>query len=517
MKYKAFSASVLGFCILGLATRLIFALLFHPWNLAPDQLAWEILLQEGTLSYAQLIHYPHEGGSIVVSLLSKVVLLFKSSNSLVISALLIDFFSRLIQLGIVHRFFSKRVFYFFGAWQIIALPFILPWSSVNYGLHSLISFFPFLLLWFFHQYKDKSAYFYWFGLFLGIAFWFHYSNICLILTAFAFFFLKKTSLKQWLISISTLSIVLLFHFFIRFSFDAGFHLTDYTLSSIRGTSIEWGEIETYKRLIKVYYQPIADLPIAGLEKYDHFLFSKYLWFLLLAFGILGYLKNLIQQEQTRSIHFSFFIIPIFLVLYALSPFYFDSSSRNPSNYIAYRHLTYVTPFLFLLIIFGLNQISKKIYSHSLLLGICIVAATFKFLEKPKDFIATEATGWVLAYKMGHNPSVLSNAIEKSKLDKSQLYKGVGWGVSSAIMPLDSSIQMKDFDSQVIFQLYSIFNQLPKENSCDLMEGVFFAFSDYVTPQLEELVFPKVLAREEILSRKKEREKSTSIRENSSNP
>ena len=63
---------------LGSISRLVFALEFQLWNQSPDQLAWELNLQEifenGNWSYDSLIHYPHEGGTILISLFS---LLFK--------------------------------------------------------------------------------------------------------------------------------------------------------------------------------------------------------------------------------------------------------------------------------------------------------------------------------------------------------------------------------------------------------------------------------------------------------
>ena len=86
-------------CILGAITRMFYGYAHEPWIHAPDQLAWEMVIEQGDLSYCQLIHYPHEGGSILFSLFSQLLELFTSFSSLTISAFLADFVVRFVQIS----------------------------------------------------------------------------------------------------------------------------------------------------------------------------------------------------------------------------------------------------------------------------------------------------------------------------------------------------------------------------------------------------------------------------------
>ena len=108
MKKLLVKYDLLILCLLGALVRFLYGYFYALWNLASDQIAWEILLSEGTLSYDQLIHYPHEGGAIVISFFSHVVKLFTTFNSLTITAFLVDFCSRWIQLSIVQKIFNKK-------------------------------------------------------------------------------------------------------------------------------------------------------------------------------------------------------------------------------------------------------------------------------------------------------------------------------------------------------------------------------------------------------------------------
>jgi len=68
---------ILLYLLLGLITRIIYGVWHEPWLNAPDQLAWDILLNEailsGSLRYDQLIHYPHEGGTILISFMALII------------------------------------------------------------------------------------------------------------------------------------------------------------------------------------------------------------------------------------------------------------------------------------------------------------------------------------------------------------------------------------------------------------------------------------------------------------
>ena len=60
---------ILILCFLGTFVRIMYGLIYEPWLQAPDHLAWELLIEQGSFRYDHLIHYPHEGGSILISII----------------------------------------------------------------------------------------------------------------------------------------------------------------------------------------------------------------------------------------------------------------------------------------------------------------------------------------------------------------------------------------------------------------------------------------------------------------
>ena len=71
--FKRISFQIVLFCVLGSILRLVYGVLYTPWELAPDQIAWEIIIRNGEFSYSNLIYYPHEGGSFLISLQTMVL------------------------------------------------------------------------------------------------------------------------------------------------------------------------------------------------------------------------------------------------------------------------------------------------------------------------------------------------------------------------------------------------------------------------------------------------------------
>src|SRR5262245_50122720 len=91
--------------LLGTILRLIYGWYARPWCIAHDQIAWTLSLEEllhgGTWSIKQLIHYPHEGGTLPISLLYLCLSpLAKFVPLLSIIALLLDAAARFIQVRI---------------------------------------------------------------------------------------------------------------------------------------------------------------------------------------------------------------------------------------------------------------------------------------------------------------------------------------------------------------------------------------------------------------------------------
>lgn len=301
MKYH-----LITLCILGSIVRFFYGYFFTPWQQASDQIAWEILLEEGTWSYDQLIHYPHEGGSILISILSRFSLLFTDFHCLVITAFVFDFFSRYIQLSIVQRVFEGKIFYCFGVWTIFATPTILPWATVNFGLHSISSFFPFVLLYILWRNKDTIQAHLQNGLFLGVAIWFSYSNIVLVPVYFLFQIIKENRSKKWMYSLFVLILVLSFHIILRLNMDAGFHLEKTNLTSIRGTNFLWNDLNTWTRVYKVWFTALADAAIAVPNSIFILRYLKYLWLVIVFVGIIGCLKAYYKGNYDKTIIINLF-------------------------------------------------------------------------------------------------------------------------------------------------------------------------------------------------------------------
>ena len=135
----------------GTLVRFAFGSSHELWNSAPDQLAWGLALEDlvngGTFAYKQLIHYPHEGGSSFLGLLAFLfVPLSGIMPPLSWAALLVDTLVRIIQINVAHRLFGARTAMWFAVWTVFAAPLMLPWSIIDFGLHALMSFAPFVLI-----------------------------------------------------------------------------------------------------------------------------------------------------------------------------------------------------------------------------------------------------------------------------------------------------------------------------------------------------------------------------------
>lgn len=476
-------------CLLGSVVRLIYGYFYEPWNAAPDQMAWEMILEAKNFSYDQLIHYPHEGGTIIISLLSRVVKLFTHFNSLVILAFLLDFISRFIQIKIVNNVFDRKIALLFGLWTIFAAPSIIPWGTVNFGLHSLSSFFPFILLYLLSSQKSSKQYFLISGLFLGLAFWFSYSNIVLVLVFFLYQIISKVSFKIWTYSLFTFLIVLGLHITVRQYADAGFHLMHLSSSSIRGANFMLGEFDTWKRTTEIL-NSLANSATAYPKSIVNTKIMRYLFIILVLFGGFKFYQSYKKFTFNRSTYISSLVIVLFLFLYTLSPFYTDSDN---GNYVAYRHLSYILPFASLFIILGLYTSKFKTILMSFLLIISVFSSSQLFFHKPQSNdardISIKACGWVLGTKFGHDPKKLYSIVKNNSNSIEKVMFGIGWGMSTSLFEAQSSNQATVVNER-IEQLIYLVNSFPKEYTSYILEGIEFSFSENVTPILDKEIHAK---------------------------
>jgi hypothetical protein len=477
---------ILLFCFAGSIIRIIFGILLHPWNQAPDQIAWGIVLEHGNFSYAQLIHYPYEGGTILISLLCHFIQLFTNFNSLAIAAILLDSVSRFIQLYIVRKIFNDRIFFFFAAWTIFATPTLIPWGTVNFGLHALSGFFPFLLLYLLWKSENTKKHQFWNGIFLGVAFWFAYSNFVLIPVYFIYQFYSGKKERLWIYSLLSLSIVLAAHFITRHFADAGFHLDKNDLTSIRGMNFGIPDLQGLKNILHAWTGPLAVSAVAvAVANSDYFwLPLKYFWLLFVFIGIGECLKSVLKKELDKRIIINLLTIILFIVIYAISPFYPDMQTIG--NYVTFRHLTYILPLIALFTIIGLDKMKYKTIGLSLFLALSIYSSMLLFTQKRSDYLAEKEAGWILGQKFGDDPANLSGIISSSShYNHSVLFQGVGWGLSSDIFR-NAGEDSTAIHSE-IHLLINLVNRFPEENRRDVIEGIIFSFNKNITPELDKRI------------------------------
>lgn len=472
-------------CLLGSLMRYIYGYAYEPWTQAPDHLAWELILEEGGFQYSHLIHYPHEGGTILVSLLSRIFELFTPFSSLTIAAFLLDFLVRFCQLKIVDALFNRTTALWFGAWSVLAFPVIIPWATVNFGLHYIASIFPFLLIYFLSRekkiVKDQLIS----GALLGLSVWFSYINIVLLPIYFGYKLIQREKIADLFYSSVGLLGILTLHFCIRTFSDSGFHLNEHAITAIRGEGLLNNDLHLWTQLRAIpAVLANASLSIPSTSQLMPLWRSIFYGLMLLA--TFGFFRSFRKQHLNPAVRIILPLLVLFMVIYVISPFYYPN---DKGTHVSFRHLTYILPLFSLFIIHGLRHIPRV---HSLLLVLFVGIGTWRGLQlftadppKQQDLMI-KAAGWTIGTKFGHDPRLLEAIIRHHPEQQKLLTQGVSWGISVALfhdlnMPEDRiTIEAR------VDQLEELLDQLTLDKN-DLTEGVHFAFSDQVSPKLDPTI------------------------------
>lgn len=443
--------------LLGSILRSIYAYLHQPWLGAPDHLAWELILEQGKFSYDYLIHYPHEGGSIIVSLLALVIENITSISSLTTIALLLDFIIRFVQIAIVQRLYNQWVTIAFGVWTVFATPIFIPWASVNFGLHYVSSVFPFMLLYLAHTPLKTTRSQLLLGAFLGACIWFSYINVIAVLVFMAFQVIRSKKIP-W-VSCSAFLAVVAIHAMVRLNTEVGFQIEQLSTASIRGASFEFG-LEDFTERISNFHLLIAN-SFVGLEHTETMLVGS-VWVILLLLTV-GVLLNLKNKNAWQTQFFPFTIIMSFLLFYFISPFYNKSVE---AYFILDRHLTYIIPLLALFVIAGLSQSKLKPFLISIFIVIQIIPSIALFNQNRKIDVPLNkrASGWVIGRKLGHAPEKVLPIVSENNKDFKLLVHGVGWGISTAIIEDNANHE------RVTTRVHHYFSLYPENYQDDLFKG-----------------------------------------------
>ena len=479
--------------IIGTISRLLFGLEHQLWNQAPDQIAWELNLQElfanGNWSYDRLIHYPHEGGTILISLVSLLFKPFAPFHSLVISAFTLDIVFRFIQLAILKRVAGNKSMIIYGLLSMGAVPLLISWGGINYGLHAISATFPFALIYLLFREHNSNKSYIQDGLFLGLSGWFLYSNFLFIPVYFLFLLYKKSKLKHYLLSASTLLLVILAHLLVRSMFDPGFHLSSFDATSIRGEEFELFNLDSYTALLSIWTGAVRESSLLVGNAFMSTNAIRWSSFILMILGIVMLIHAIIKQKVSSIFIFGILAVIAYVSAYSVSPFCIVDSTR--ANYVFSRHLAYVYPFLMALSIIGFVAHKRLIYLTIPLILISIQGFVMHQKSPKSDAYLIRPTGWVLIAKFGHDPNRLTQILSSSGLkeeDKTELKIGLGWGLGTTLFQgliLDDSTKV-EVDSRTV-RLMELLNEFPIEYQSLIKEGVEFSFSDQVTPLLDKRI------------------------------
>jgi hypothetical protein len=470
----------------GTSIRLAYGLYYQVWNLGHDQNAWAmslgLLRDHSNWSYRQLIHYPFEGGTVLLSLLS---FLFPRSccgmPALSMSMLLADSIVRFFQILIAQRLFGQRAAAWFGAWTVFGLPMFLPMGSTYFGLHSISSVFPFVFLYaFFRSNLPSRAYAC--AIVIALSLMFSYNNVVLIPVYFFAVIREKSGWRKTAAGIISFIIVLMLmllpHLFVRLFVDHGFGLQPAEILVSRKQA--WGDMTLGQGLINLVIFYSQTLPGSFFLASADLLRPWLQCTLALFFIASGVFLAITRKPVLPAALLAAVLIFTFSFFYCFSIFFVDRFDHTSFHY--YRHLSYIIPLLILLLFHGFGSIAKRGIALCVSwLAICtLVSIHYAFTSEVSGPPSYRVIGWIQAGKYGNEPQTLSNLYNTApENQKNELAFGYGWGLTACILrnkPATDTVQIN--------RLLKTLSRFPPHLSGMMKNGVFFAFNPGITPVLD---------------------------------
>ncbi|MEO6325017.1 MAG: hypothetical protein ABIT01_08850 [Thermoanaerobaculia bacterium] len=479
--------------------RFVYALKFQGWTRAPDQLAWELLLDEARstgLRYDQLVHYPHEGGSIVLSLLALLLTpLVRSAGlpSLVLAALLFDTAARAAAIAVARRVFGGGAALTYALFSVFSLPLLLPWSVLGFGLHAASGIWPIVFLLFTHVGLGTRRRAALFGAFVALAIVFSYEDLALVPAALVLVVLEARGARGaagrrvMLGFAASCAGLLSLHLLVRVTVPTGFLLQPHGPLSVRGLdflSPPLGDLLSLWRRVFSHTLPGAtQLPaLAGLGKE-----SLRVGFVLVAAG--GVLLAILRRETRRAAALGALVLVTWLLLYAASPLF--GPRRDFDDFIYYRHLAFILPLLSLLALAGFSARRHALRLGALVLIATSIAAGVNALRDVKASVPNDtSTGWVLAHKLGHDPDRLIRLLEVGGPRRRDLVFGYGWGYAAALFETADATSPAGLAG--VERVRRVAALVPVELRGAFGEGIRFAFGPGITPRLDPRVLELIL-------------------------
>lgn len=471
--------------VCGSIVRLVFGVHHQLWDCAPDQLAWQAVLDDAALHgvdhYHQLIHYPHEGGSVVLSLLA---LLFKPLGPLLPPlswvALLVDTLSRFMQISIAQRLFGFRTAAWFAGWTVLGVPLLLPWATVNFGMHALVAFAPFALAGLAVKMDARP----WkIGLLTGLLLSVSYNVIVFVPAFMVWWSLKRDTaterLKGMALFLGAVLLGVLPHFIARATFDSAFHIDTMSAVSVRG--LDWSSTAVADMPSLAWRTLHTSLPASLLlASLDQVSARALAWFVLgfIVLGVAGLCLR--RKEDFRSSGLLLLTALFFCIAYATGPLFTDRVDITTP--VLYRHFAFIAPVLSLLIIHGFVRHGRAgMVLAGLWLMLCGAASVEHMNDQRSCGTAMHrAAGWVLARKYGHDAQALERIASSAPPEhRHEIVIGYGWGLAAALLE-DKNAD----DTEAVRKLDETLDLFDQSSRSLLDEGVQHAFAPGVTPVLD---------------------------------
>jgi hypothetical protein len=481
-----------SFIAAGTLVRFFFGWSVQLWNSSPDQLAWGLALEDIWRGqgdgFDQWVHYPHEGGTLLMSALAWLFIPFASlMPPLSWVALLMDTLARTVQVFAAQRVMGASEARLFAWWSVLAVPLMMPWGVVNMGGHALVSFAPFVLLLLVGGPRKDPLFS---GVCIGLMVAFSYDTLLLVPVYLVHVLFDRPTWGERLSKASMFGLGVLLgcapHLLVRTWFDHGFQLEAWSLFSIRGLerqALAGGGVAT--RFVDLLFTWLpASLHMAPVSK-PMVRVGVVLTFVAMAVALVGFVRSrrsvsVVERSAGR-------LVLVFLLVTAATPFFAPHSDGH--GYVYYRYFPFIAPLVSLLVITGLYR--WRVVGPWLSRGwvMACALATLVHWSQQRTYPAPldEGAGWVLGRKYGHVPERLLRIVECAEPSRrTALCYGAAWGTTSAMFDGHTAP-----DEAAIARFAGVMYRWPDRLRPQFNSGVQRAFDPGATPRLDPQLLPRV--------------------------
>jgi uncharacterized membrane protein YozB (DUF420 family) len=461
----------------GTIFRFVYGYMSKAWLEAPDQLAWGLgiddMFTHGPWQYTRLVHAPHEGGGLVSGLLA---VMFRPlafvMPPLSFAALLLDAISRYLQIRVAWYLCGRKNAVWYGCWTVVAVPVLHPWATVNFGLHALFAFLPFLFcgcMAAFRQHKYLPMIM---GIFCGVSVSLTYDSIIflpvfLLLAAMQYggqWLRKAVPFFFWLF------VSLLPHLVTRLFFSPGTSL----LSIREQTWDTWWQAFHMVHAATVWITALPGSFMLSVPPLPPLLSCVLVAGFLVA-GCIFFSKAASIHRSTRAA--ACLLAVVFLITYAASPFY--GRQYQNRSYVYYRHLCFIIPLIVWIMVSGMAEagIPGRVFFFVWMLFCLFSVTAYISTSRPPLQAAYRPAGWIMAQKYTDAATLTRISSSVAPAQQPELFTGYGWGLAAKWLKDHPSPS----DAAALVQEVNMF---PADRQPQLLKGIRYAFAKGITPVLD---------------------------------